>query len=94
MTIRLPLNLPGVDKDDADTWPEFRICDSQDHPAPMVAAVLMHWVTGPVEYCHGCAHRMRQVAAVMGTHVAEEPIDQPHLRPVLRRAVALDGRVE
>lgn len=94
MILRLPLDLPGVDKDDYATWPDVRFCDAQHHSVPVLATRLCHWVTGPVEFCDPCADRMLTVAAVLGTHVHEAPIDQSHLRPVPRRAVAVGGKLE
>ena len=73
MKLRLPLNAPGVDRDDADTWPEVHVCDAKDHE-PRFATRLLHWVTGPVECCDPCAAQMLAVAKALGTHVHVEAL--------------------
>ena len=66
-------------------------CDSKDHE-PRAATILMHWVTGPVEYCAPCAARMRAIADALDVYVHEQPILVPCVTPH-RRAIDLKGGV-
>lgn len=58
---------------------EVRACDAKDHERRL-ATVLMHWPSGPVEYCPPCAAWMRKVSEAMGVYVHEEEIAPPRLR--------------
>lgn len=62
---------------------DARQCDSKDHE-PRLATVLLHWVTGPIDYCQSCAEKMLGIAAVLGTHCHTEPIAPPELPTTVR----------
>jgi hypothetical protein len=75
MKLRLPLNAPGVNVHDAETWPEVHVCESDPKcHEPRFATRRVHWVTGPIEYCDPCAAQMLRVAEVLGTHVHVEEL--------------------
>lgn len=40
---------------------DARRCDSKGHE-PRLATTLVHWVTGPIDYCSSCAEKMIEVA--------------------------------
>lgn len=70
MKLRLPLNAPGVDRNNVDTWPEVHICESNPScHEPRFATRILHWVTGPIEYCDPCAEQMLAVAKTLGVYV-------------------------
>ncbi len=40
-----------------------------------VAAARVHWVTGPIEVCEGCAAGWRRIATLgLGMHLLVEPV--------------------
>lgn len=82
--LMLPLDLPGVVRDDPSTWVEVDLCDSKEHASPMPATTRLHWPTGPTDKCPQCAAALRSVAEVMGVHVHEEDLA---LGAMLRRLV-------
>lgn len=71
--IKLPLDVPGVALDDPDTWTDVHVCESRDHE-PRHATRLLHWVTGPIEYCEPCAAQMLAVAKTLGVYVHTEDL--------------------
>lgn len=91
MKLHLPLaGAPGFDIDDAETWPEVRVCESRDHEARF-ATVRAHLVQGPTEYCADCAAWAKKIYEALGAHLAVEPIDLPAFITAEKRAIALDG---
>lgn len=68
---------------------DARRCDAKDHE-PRLATKLLHWVTGPIDYCDRCAAHMLHIAEVLGTHVGVEEIAPPEVGSVTgRRAIEL-----
>ncbi len=91
MKLRLPHAASMLD--DPATWIDVHVCDSQDAAhlrEPRCATQLLHWVTGPVEYCGPCAAQMLAVAEALGVtvHVEDIALPQP---PIDRRGIALGG---
>ena len=84
MKLRLPLNVHGVDLDDAETWPEVHVCDAKSHE-PRFATRLLHWVTGPIEYCDPSAAQMLAMAEALGTYVHVENLPLGAVVDRLRR---------
>lgn len=59
-----------------------RCCISETHRGHEVPAeFVVHWVTGPIDYCAACAARMVVIADAMGFMAPKTPIDRPEFLP-------------